>query len=34
VRWPGLDTPYRRVIKVPLLPNELRLPPVAPPTPG
>lgn len=34
VRWPGLDIPYRRVIMVPLLPNELRLPPVAPPTPG
>jgi hypothetical protein len=31
VRWPGFDTPYQRVISVPLLPNELRLPPVAPP---
>ena len=30
VRWPGEVTPYRRVIMVPLLPNELRLPPVAP----
>jgi serine/threonine-protein kinase len=31
VRWPGFDTPYQRLISVPLLPNELRLPPVAPP---
>ncbi len=30
VRWPGDISPYRRVIMVPLLPNELRLPPVAP----
>jgi len=32
VRWPGFDTPFQQVIAVPLLPNELRLPPVAPPT--
>jgi serine/threonine-protein kinase len=31
VRWPGFDTPHRQVIDIPLLPNELRLPPVAPP---
>ncbi|HOC44363.1 MAG TPA: serine/threonine-protein kinase [Thermoanaerobaculales bacterium] len=31
VRWPGIAAPYQRVISVPLLPNELRLPPVAPP---
>jgi hypothetical protein len=31
VRWPGFDAPYQQLIEVPLLPNELRLPPVAPP---
>ena len=31
VRWPGDVKAYRRVIVVPQLPNELRLPPVAPP---
>jgi hypothetical protein len=31
VRWPGIDTPFQQLIEVPLLPNELRLPPVAPP---
>ncbi len=30
VRWPGNVTPFRKVIVVPQLPNELRLPPVAP----
>jgi serine/threonine protein kinase len=34
VRWPGVDEPYRKVIEVPRLPNELHLPPVAPPSPG
>jgi len=33
VRWPGFDAPYTAAIEVPLLPNELRLPPVAPPEP-
>ena len=32
VRWPGFDHPYQQLIEVPLLPSELRLPPVAPPT--
>ncbi|PWB77023.1 MAG: hypothetical protein C3F15_04140 [Holophagae bacterium] len=31
VRWPGFDRPYQQLIEVPLLPSELRLPPVAPP---
>jgi serine/threonine-protein kinase len=34
VRWPGLDATFQQVITVPLLPNELRLPPVAPPSPA
>jgi len=31
VQWPGNVKEFRKVIIVPLLPNELRLPPVAPP---
>ena len=32
VRWPGDVRPYRRRISVPRLPNQLVVPPVAPPT--
>jgi serine/threonine-protein kinase len=32
VRWPGDARPFRSRIQVPRLPNELRLPPVAPPS--
>jgi hypothetical protein len=32
VRWPELQTPYRRRINVPRMPNQLVVPPVAPPS--
>jgi serine/threonine-protein kinase len=31
VRWPGVDATFEKVIQIPRLPNELHLPPVAPP---